>query len=98
MLAGDVAVHLSAEGRDAEVGCTLAPDHQGHGYAREAVGAVVELLREVGVERVEAEIDPRNRASIALFEAVGFVHQRTDVRAVEIRGEWCDSARYGRRL
>jgi RimJ/RimL family protein N-acetyltransferase len=94
ILVGDVAVHLHHDARVAEVGCTLARDHQGHGYAGEALRALVDQLDQRGVRRVEAEIDPRNAASIALFERLGFVHVGTDRRAVEVRGEWCDSARY----
>jgi RimJ/RimL family protein N-acetyltransferase len=94
-LVGDVAVHLSEDGETAELGCTLAADQQGHGHAREAVVAVVEaLFATPAVQRLEARIDPRNQASIRLFEGVGFVHQGTDVAAVLVDGEWCDDARY----
>jgi aminoglycoside 6'-N-acetyltransferase len=93
-LVGDVAVQLRDDGRAAEVGVTLAADQQGYGYAREAMAALLDLLHQHGVERAEAEIDPRNAASIALFERLGFAHERTDLRTVEIRGELCDSAFY----
>jgi aminoglycoside 6'-N-acetyltransferase len=94
-LVGDVAVNLSEDRETAEVGCTLAADHQGHGYAREAMDALLAALFEaVGVHRVTAGIDPRNRASIRLFEQLGFSHEGTDRAAVEIRDEWCDDAHY----
>ena len=38
---GDVALHLDATGKVAEIGFTLAREHWGHGYATEAAGAVV---------------------------------------------------------
>ena len=38
---GDVGVHRSSDGREATIGYTLAPDQQGHGYATEAVAAVI---------------------------------------------------------
>jgi RimJ/RimL family protein N-acetyltransferase len=94
-LVGDVAVHLSEDGQTAEVGCTLAADQQGRGHAREAVAAVVEaLFAEAGVQRIEARIDPRNEASIRLFQHLDFVHQGTEAAAVLIDGEWCDDALY----
>ena len=94
-LVGDVAVHLREDGQTAEVGCTLAPDQQGRGYAREAVAALVgALFAETSVRRIEAGIDPRNTPSIRLFEHVGFVHERTEEAAVLIDGEWCDDAHY----
>jgi RimJ/RimL family protein N-acetyltransferase len=94
-LVGDVAVHLSDDGSTAEVGCTLAAEHHGHGWAREAVAALVDaLFAEAEVQRIEARIDPRNDASIRLFQHLGFVHEGTDVAAVLIADEWCDDARY----
>ncbi len=94
-LVGDVAVHLRPDGRSAEVGCTLAPGHQGRGYAREAVAALLDaLFGTTGCQRVDAGIDPRNDASIRLFESLGFVHVGTDRASVEVRGEWCDDAHY----
>jgi aminoglycoside 6'-N-acetyltransferase len=94
-LVGDVAVHLSEDGQTATVGCTLAADQQGHGWAREAVAALVNaLFAEADVQRIEARIDPRNDASIRLFQHLGFVHEGTDVAAVLIDDEWCDDARY----
>ncbi|MEQ1786270.1 MAG: GNAT family protein [Acidimicrobiales bacterium] len=93
-LVGDVAVHLSDDGRTAEVGCTLAADQHGHGFAREAVTALVADLFARGVGRIEANIDPRNEPSIRLFEHVGFVHHSTVKASAFIKGEWCDDAHY----
>jgi RimJ/RimL family protein N-acetyltransferase len=43
---GDLAVHLSEDGREAEIGYTFAVVSQGRGYATEAVGALVDYLFE----------------------------------------------------
>lgn len=49
---GDVALHLDATGKVAEIGFTLAREHWGHGYATEAAGAVLaDLVDRVGVLR-----------------------------------------------
>jgi aminoglycoside 6'-N-acetyltransferase len=94
-LVGDVAVHLSADGETAEVGCTLAADQQGHGWAREAMAALVgTLFSESDVQRIEARIDPRNRGSIRLFQHLGVVHEGTEVAAVLVDDVWCDDALY----
>jgi RimJ/RimL family protein N-acetyltransferase len=73
-LVGDVYVSVPAvAGRPAEVGVTLAPAHQGRGFATEAVGAVVHLLiRAAMVQEVQAFVDARNAPSLALFERLGF--------------------------
>jgi [ribosomal protein S5]-alanine N-acetyltransferase len=44
----------------------------GHGYASEAVGAVVALLEDAGMVAFEATIDTRNLASRALASRLGF--------------------------
>jgi RimJ/RimL family protein N-acetyltransferase len=94
-LIGDVAVGLDQHGLIATVGYSLATAHQGKGLAREAVGAVVDrLFDELGVHRVEANVDPRNIASARLIEDLGFAYEGTAVSAVWSRGEWTDEDHY----
>ena len=94
-LVGDVAVELSADGRTATIGYTIAPPHQGRGLATEAVGAVVNrLFDELAVDRVQASLDPRNDASARVVARLGFVHEGTAVASVLHQGEWTDDARY----
>ena len=69
---GDVGVHQSADGREATIGYTLAREHQGLGYATEAVAAVIEHLFAAGAERINASIDPANTASARLLDRLGF--------------------------
>jgi len=84
-----------ANGR-AEVGFILGRAHHGQGLAREAVSTVLDHAFEtLGLRRVEADVDPRNRASIALLDRLGFV------REGHLRERWCvggeiaDSLLYG---
>jgi RimJ/RimL family protein N-acetyltransferase len=72
-LCGDCAVRIDdAQRASAEIGVTLAPEHQGRGLAGEALGAVFAALFErFGVERVHAEIDERNAAVHRLLERLG---------------------------
>jgi RimJ/RimL family protein N-acetyltransferase len=94
-LVGDVAVGLDSGGEIATIGYTVAPAHQGHGVAREAVGAVVDRLFELSaVHRVEASVDPRNVASSRLVEALGFELEGIARSAVRDGDEWSDDARY----
>lgn len=56
-----------------EIGYTLVPRHGGHGYAREGVARLVDLLiRDEGARRVWADIDPDNAPSCRLVESLGF--------------------------
>ena len=93
---GDVGVNLNDNRRQAEIGYTLAPDQQGHGYATEAVRAVLERLFTVqGLHKVSAECDARNLASARLLERVGFVREGLLRRHTWIKGEWTDDLLYG---
>jgi aminoglycoside 6'-N-acetyltransferase len=94
-LVGDVAVWLDAAAELAMIGYTLAPEHQGKGYAVEAVGAVVDwLFVRRRVHRVAATLDPRNLASARVLERLGFEHDGTARSAALVRGEWLDDTRF----
>jgi len=94
-LVGDVAVWLDDAGTFAMIGYTLAAEHQGHGYATEAVSAVIEwLFRRRKVHRIAATIDPRNLASARVLERCGFEYVGTARSAALARGEWSDDARF----
>jgi RimJ/RimL family protein N-acetyltransferase len=70
---GDLAVHLTWEGRTAEVGYTFATAHWGKGYAVEAVETLVEyLFEELKVTRVYGQLHPANPASAMVLERSGF--------------------------
>lgn len=88
--------HLSAQCRRAEVGYGLRPDAWGQGYAAEAVG---ELLRfgfaDLALHRIEADVDPRNEASVRLLERLGFTREGLLRERWIVEGEISDAAFYG---
>jgi RimJ/RimL family protein N-acetyltransferase len=86
LLIGDVGIHF--DGARAEIGFTFAPEFQRHGYATEAVRAVVELLRKRGIREVIGVVDARNVSAIALLHRVGFALQRTET--AEFKGAPCE--------
>ncbi len=73
-LFGDCALCVTApDPAVAEIGYTLARAHHGHGYAGEAVEALIGYaFLELGVDRVRAIADERNAASIRVVERLGF--------------------------
>jgi RimJ/RimL family protein N-acetyltransferase len=56
----------------AVTGYVLARDAWGQGYATEALGAVIEVARQIGVVRLEALCHPQHRASWRVLEKCGF--------------------------
>jgi aminoglycoside 6'-N-acetyltransferase len=87
-LLGDIGVHPDENFTEAELGFTLAAQHQGKGLAAEAVGGVArELFRRTAVKAIRAVTDARNLASIALLERVGF--RRLSEQQAMFRGEPC---------
>jgi RimJ/RimL family protein N-acetyltransferase len=94
-LVGDLAVGLDPDGRLAMIGYTLAPEHQGKGYATEAAGALVDrLFDRSGVHRVAATLDPANVASARVLERLGFRYEGRSVSSAFVRGSWFDDDRY----
>jgi [ribosomal protein S5]-alanine N-acetyltransferase len=57
----------------AEVGYSIHREHWGHGLGAEAVRLLIGFAFEsFGLRRLEADIDPRNVASLRLVEKLGF--------------------------
>jgi aminoglycoside 6'-N-acetyltransferase len=95
-LIGDCAAHVDADDpRQAEIGYTLAPEHQGHGYATEAVRRLVHyLLVERGKHRVSATCDDRNTRSAAVLERVGMRREGHTLESTWSKGEWASALHY----
>ncbi|HEY0638108.1 MAG TPA: GNAT family N-acetyltransferase [Pseudonocardiaceae bacterium] len=93
-LVGDFAVGLDPLGGLATVGYSLRTEHQGRGYATEALAALVDALFARGVHRVGATLDPENVASAMVLERVGFRYEGRARQAAPVRGEWLDDDRY----
>jgi aminoglycoside 6'-N-acetyltransferase len=94
-LLGDLAATTERDPRLARIGFTLAPDAQGHGFATEAVTALVDYLVHVrGKHRIAAECDVRNAGSVALLERVGMRREAHHRRSVWWKGEWTDEFGY----
>jgi len=54
-----------------EIGVFVFAEHQKKGYARQAIGALIEKH---GPGRYLANVNPRNEASRFLFQGLGFKH------------------------
>lgn len=75
-IVGDLAVHLTFDGRCAELGYTFAADARGSGYATEAAGELARwCVEQVGVSRVSAQMHPENLASARVAERIGMTFE-----------------------
>jgi len=67
----------------AATGYVLAKDAWGKGYATEALGAITDLARSMGVAELYALCHPEHRASWRVLEKCGFVRDRSWTRQME---------------
>jgi RimJ/RimL family protein N-acetyltransferase len=85
-----------AQCRRAEVGYCLAPAAWGKGYMHEALQALLDYgFRELGLNRVEADIDPRNTRSATSLERLGFTREGYLRERWIVGDEVSDTALYG---
>jgi ribosomal-protein-alanine N-acetyltransferase len=75
----------------AEIGYILAKEYWGNGFMSEALEAMLKYgFNEMGLNRVQALIDPRNQASQRVIEKQGFKYEGT-FREYELEyGEFVD--------
>lgn len=75
-----------------DIGFILHRDVWGQGYAREALKPVLDRAFSVhGLPRIEADVDPRNQASLRLLDRAGFKERGRGLRTWNVGGEWSDS-------
>ena len=80
----------------AEIGYALATEHRANGYMSEALPALVDhAFGPLALNRLEADIDPRNAASARVLERLGFVPEGVLRERWIVAGEPSDSRVYG---
>lgn len=94
-LLGDCALHFLEDGQQMGIGFTLAPEHQGKGLAREAVGLLVaHLFGPMQRHRVIAVTDAENLPAQSLLTALGFRKEAHYLQNVFFKGRWGDECLY----
>ncbi|MEM9705359.1 MAG: GNAT family protein [Pseudomonadota bacterium] len=83
--------------QSATLGYWLGAKFTGHGYASEAVGAVLEHgFETLRLHRIEAACQPGNSASARLLEGLGFRREGLAERYLRINGRWRDHIIYAK--
>ena len=69
--------------------------HAGKGYMSEALGLVLRVaFLALRLHRIEANVQPANRGSIALVRGAGFTREGFSRRYVRVAGRWRDHERW----
>jgi len=93
-LIGDIGVHF-LDDYQIEIGYALAPEHQGRGYALEAVKGLIHYsFCTLKKHRVTASVDPKNDASIKLLDKIGFRKEGHLIKSFYMDEKWYDDCIY----
>jgi RimJ/RimL family protein N-acetyltransferase len=96
-LIGSVTLfHLDFTHRRAEIGYALGRPYWGKGYMQETLKAVLGYaFKELNLHRIEADVDPRNIASVKTVERLGFQREGYLRERWQVNGEIQDALFYG---
>lgn len=84
------------QNRRCDIGYALLPAHWGKGYLAEAMVALLDYaFGTLNLNRIEADIDPRNEASAKLLDKMAFQKEGYMRERWIVNGEICDTAFYG---
>jgi len=87
---------FNAQCRRAEIGYTLGRAYRSQGYMREALAGLIGIaFGPLDLNRIEADIDPRNAPSARILERLGFVKEGYLRERWIVAGEKSDTALYG---
>jgi ribosomal-protein-alanine N-acetyltransferase len=79
----------------ASLGYYVGAPYAGHGYMREGLELVKEYaFKELGLHRLEANIQPENTRSIGLVRQCGFHNEGLSKAFLYIAGSWRDHERW----
>ncbi len=94
---GDIALRPADDTLSVgNIGWVFNPSHAGHGYATEAVRAVIGVAFEhYRMHRIKAQLDVRNTDSARLCERLGMTKEAHLREEWWNKGEWTDNAIYG---
>ena len=88
--------NLNLDNHRAEIGYCLDRPQWGNGYMNEALQALLAYgFRELALHRIEADVDPRNSASLQTVERLGFQREGYLRERWQVNGEIQDTVFYG---
>ncbi len=96
LLIGDCALKVDLEEpRQAQIGYTFAREHQGKGYASEAVSSLLNYaFYTLSLHRVYAFVNCENHRSVALLERLNMRREGHFIQHFWHKGSWVDEYQY----
>lgn len=93
---GEIGIYLPPSPRNqGDLGWSIHPDYQGHGYATEAATILLAYaFREHSLHRVTAGCDARNVSSFRLMERLGMRREAHFRQSKFTKGVWHDEYQY----
>lgn len=95
-LVGEVSlIWRSVADQQAEIGYILHPDVHGQGFATEAATALLGFgFGDVGLHRIYARCDARNRASARVMQRLGMTEEAHFREHTHVKGQWDEELIY----
>jgi [ribosomal protein S5]-alanine N-acetyltransferase len=85
--------------QSAYLGYGAVAEYAGHGYMREGIELLLaRAFTQLGLHRVEANIQPANERSLALARGAGFIREGFSERYLKVAGRWRDHERWAIRV
>lgn len=95
MIGAFTLFHISERNHRAEIGYILNRAFWGNGYATEALQHMIAYcFGDLGLVRLEADVDPENTGSLNLLDRNGFKREGYFRKRWLIRGQWYDSVMF----
>lgn len=94
---GDIGIHfIGNDGFQCELGCTINKEHQGKGFATEAMECTIDyLFNSLHKHRIIGSVDPENTSSIHLLERLHFRKEAHFKESLFLNEKWVDDVIYG---
>ena len=81
--------------QNAYLGYSLGVRYTGQGYMTEAVRLILRFaFKDLKLHRVEANVQPENKPSIAVLKRCGFTREGFSRKYLKIAGQWRDHERF----
>lgn len=94
--AGAIGVQLSMDDNKGWVSYWLDSQHEGHGIARRSCKCIITYcFKDLGLHRLEMEVSPGNRRSLAIPIGLGFTNEGTRREVYKHSGQYHDLVMFG---